>query len=65
LETEAKSDVLLILGIGFIFAAVFLMFREYGFMTVGDEGLLPAVFALAALGVIFFGASVVIRSLGK
>lgn len=65
LNSEAKADILMLLGIVFIFATVFLMFREYAFMIVAEQGLIPATVVSFILAIILLGASAVIKRMNK
>jgi hypothetical protein len=49
------------LGTALVFVSVFLMFREYAWMIVAEQHLIPAMIATFILAIIFFGASAVIR----
>jgi len=65
LNNETKADLCILLGVGFILAAVFLMFREYGMATQGEQGLLPLVIATGVIGIIFLAAYAVLKSLTR
>jgi len=55
----------MLVGIVFIFAAVFLMFREYAFISIAEQGLLPATLVSFVLAIVFLGASAVIKRMNR
>ena len=65
MNSEAKADILMLVGIVFIFAAIFLMFREYAFITIAEQGLLPATLVSFVLAIVFLGASAVIKRMNR